>query len=130
MNPELVSQIFQLIIIPLLGALTVYVVKFINIKSDELKSKTHNTNLNKYLDLLNDTITTCVIATNQTYVDALKKAGTFDKEAQKEAFRKTYDAVMEILSEDALKYITEAVGDVQKYLTESIEATIKVEKTC
>ena len=42
--------------------------------------------LNKYLKMLSETITKCVIATNQTYVETLKKQGKFDEEAQKIAF--------------------------------------------
>ena len=36
--------------------------------------------------MLSETITKCVVATNQTYVETLKKQGKFDKEAQKIAF--------------------------------------------
>jgi hypothetical protein len=36
--------------------------------------------------MLTDTITKCVIATNQTYVETLKKEGKFDLEAQEVAF--------------------------------------------
>jgi hypothetical protein len=36
--------------------------------------------------MLNRTITECVIATNQTYVETLKQQGKFDEEAQKIAF--------------------------------------------
>jgi len=36
--------------------------------------------------MLDDTITKCVIATNQTYVDSLKDKNAFDKAAQEEAF--------------------------------------------
>jgi hypothetical protein len=43
----------------------------------------------KYVQMLTDTITACVIATNQTYVEPLKKQGKFDAEAQKHAFELT-----------------------------------------
>ena len=69
---EMLKQIFQVCIIPLLGILTVYIVKFINAKSEELKATANNELYQKYITLLTDTITSCVIATNQTYVDALK----------------------------------------------------------
>ena len=36
--------------------------------------------------MLSQTITDCVLATNQTYVDTLKAQGSFDAEAQKIAF--------------------------------------------
>jgi len=63
-----------------------------------------------------------VIATNQTYVDTLKREGKFDGEAQKIAFQKTYDSVIAILSEDAKTYLNEAIGDLQAYIINQIEA--------
>ena len=76
----------------------------------------------KYIDLLQDTIVRCVIATNQTYVENLKNKNAFDKEAQEEAFKMTYDAVMVILTDDAKDYLNNAVGDLQLYVTKLIEA--------
>jgi PKD repeat protein len=108
---EMLKQIFQVCIIPLLGILTVYIVKFINAKSEELKATANNELYQKYITLLTDTITSCVIATNQTYVDALKDKNAFDKEAQKEAFNRTYNAILAILTDDVKNYFTEAVGD-------------------
>lgn len=75
-----------------------------------------------------DTVTRCVIATNQTYVDALKEEGSFDKEAQEIAFQKTFNAVMAILSEDMKQYIIETFGDLQVYLFQLIEAQVAQEK--
>ena len=86
MNPELINQLFEIVIIPLLGALTIYVVKWINVKTKKISKETDNETLNKYLKMLSETITKCVIATNQTYVETLKKQGKFDEEAQKIAF--------------------------------------------
>lgn len=86
MNPELINQLFEIVIIPLLGALTIYAVKWINTKTKKLSKETDNETLNKYLKMLSETITKCVIATNQTYVETLKKQGKFDEEAQKIAF--------------------------------------------
>lgn len=74
--------------------------------------------------MITQTITTCVTATNQTYVESLKKQGKFDMEAQKIAFQNTYDNVLSILSQDAKDYIQSAVGDLNLYLTEKIEQTV------
>lgn len=128
MNPELLNQLFEIVLIPLLGALTVYVVKWINAKAEQVKTDIDNTVLDKYLDMLSETITKCVIATNQTYVEALKKEGSFDAEAQKIAFEKTYDAVMAIISVEAIDYMTEAVGDFETFLMQSIEAEVNFNK--
>lgn len=128
MKPEVISQIFELIVFPLLFVLTGFIIQFIKTKTQELKTKTNNETQQKYLTMFEDTITTCVLATNQTYVDALKKEGKFDAEAQKKAFELTKDAVLTILTEDAKEYLTELYGDLNKQLTSLIEAQVKVNK--
>ena len=125
---NLLTQIFEVCIIPLLGILTTYIVKYIQVKSAEITEKTDNAIADKYTVMLADTITACVLATNQTYVEALKKQGKFDAEAQKVAFNMTLNAVMEILSEDAKKYLSEAFGDLNSYITSQIEASVNVNK--
>ena len=57
--------------------------------------------------MLINTIETCVIATNQTYVDALKNKNAFTPEAQKEAFEKIKNAVLAILGEEGQKYLSQ-----------------------
>lgn len=122
--PEIIIQIFQLCIIPLLGILTKYLVDYLNAKRDELNAKTENETAEKYTTMIFDTITKCVIATNQTYVNSLKEQNAFDAEAQKTAFNKTMNAILEILSEDAKQYIIETTGDLNTYLTNLIEAEV------
>ena len=109
---ELLTQIVEVAIIPLLGVLTAYIVKFINTKIETISENRDSDLEKKYLEMLNNTITDCVIATSQTYVEALKKQNAFTPEAQKEAFKLTYEAVVNIMSEDATVYLTEAVGDL------------------
>ena len=125
---NLLTQIFEVCIIPLLGILTTYIVKYIQVKSAEITEKTDNAIIDKYTVMLADTISACVLATNQTYVETLKKQGSFDAEAQKIAFNMTLNAVMEILSEDAKKYLTEAFGDLNAYITSQIEASVNMNK--
>ena len=122
------TQIFEVCIIPLLGILTTYIVKYIQVKSAEITEKTDNAIADKYTVMLADTISACVLATNQTYVEALKKQGSFDAEAQKTAFNMTLNAVMNILSDDAKKYLTEAFGDLNAYITSQIEASVNMNK--
>lgn len=125
---EMLYQILEVCVIPLLGILTVYAVKFIKVKSDEIKTKADNELTDKYIDLLSTTISDCVIATNQTYVEALKKENAFTAEAQRKAFELTYDAVLEVLSDDAVIYLTSIYGDLSKYITAKIEAEVNLNK--
>lgn len=125
---NLLNDIFQVCVIPLLGVLTTYLVKYIQVKMEEIQTKTENDIIDKYLSMLSTTVTECVIATNQTYVEALKKEGKFDLEAQKKAFEMTQDAVMLILTDEAKKYLSAAVGDLNVYISQQIEAAVNVEK--
>lgn len=128
MDMELLAQIFEVCIIPLLGVLTAFFVKWVNAKSAELIASRKNETEQKYLNMLKDTITDCVIATSQTYVDALKKQGNFDAEAQKVAFNMTFEAVFNLLTDEAKEYLTEAVGDLNLYVTQKIEAEVSLNK--
>lgn len=121
-------QIFELCVIPFLGVLTMYLVQFIRKKSQEITDKTDSELADKYIRMLTDTITTCVIATNQTYVESLKKQGKFDAEAQKEAFKLTYNAVMAVLTDEAKHYLAAIYGDLTAYITTRIEAEVNVSK--
>lgn len=125
---ELLFQIFEVCIIPLLGVLTAFIVKYIQAKTIEINGKHDSDILAKYVMMLSETITECVIATNQTYVESLKAQGAFDAEAQKVAFQKTFDAVMLVLSNEAKEYLTAAYGDLAAYITNKIEAEVNLNK--
>lgn len=120
----LLSQIFELCVIPLLGILTKFLIDFLKSKSQELQAKTENDIEAKYLQKITETIITCVVATNQTYVESLKKQGKFDANAQEAAFKMTYEAVVALLSDEIKKYIVDISGDLQLYLSQKIEAEV------
>lgn len=124
----LISNIFQVCIIPLLGVLTTFFMKWVNAKSAEIQANINDATLKKYMEMLTSTITDCVIATNQTYVESLKAQGKFDAAAQQRAFELTSKAVMEILSEEAKIYLASAIGDLNAYITKKIEAEVNINK--
>ena len=124
----LLYQILEVCVIPLLGILTAYFVKWVNAKSVEIQHKVDNDTADKYIAMLDDTICACVIATTQTYVEALKKDNAFTKEAQKEAFNLTFNAVMAVLTDEAKAYLSEIYGDLTAYITNKIEAEVSLNK--
>ena len=125
---EILYQIFELCIVPLLAVLTGYLVRWIRVKTAEATEKNQKDVFDKYITMLGETVAKCVSATNQPYVDALKKAGSFDVEAQKHAFDMTLSAVMGVLGRDAIEYLTTIYGDLHTYLTTLIEAEVKAQK--
>lgn len=121
---ELLQKIFDVCIIPLLGVLTAYAVQWIKLRSSQIQKTMDNELLKKYTSMLEATISNCVIATNQTYVEALKEQNAFGSAEQKIAFEKTFVAVMEILTDEAKDYLQEVFGDLQAYITSQIEAQV------
>lgn len=124
----LLQQVFEVCIVPLLGVLTCFLVNYIKAKTTELNTNNSNELLSKYLTMLSDTVCDCVIATNQTYVEALKNKNAFDAEAQKVAFEMTYNAVIKVLSAEATEYLTNIYGDLSVYITNMIEAEVNRNK--
>lgn len=124
----ILQEIFIVCIIPLLGVLTKYLISWIEIQKENIKTHNESELTNKYIDLLAQTIETCVIATNQTYVESLKKRNQFTREAQLEAFRMTKEAVLTILSEEAEKYLTAIYGDLDTYIVNQIQACVNINK--
>jgi hypothetical protein len=125
---QIANDVCQTLLPLVLMALSVTLITFINNKIEEGKKKIDNDITDKYLTMLQDTIEDAVLATTQTYVESLKNKNMFDQDAQKQAFKLTYDAVMKVLTDDAKKYIESAVGDLETYITNKIESAVKMSK--
>ena len=124
----ILQEIFDLVLIPLLAIIAKYFIQFVSIKMDEIKNKQTSEEAKKYLDQVEKAVEHCVVATNQTYVESLKNKNAFDAEAQKEAFRMTYEALMATLTVEAKEFLAIAYGDMEVYLKTLIEAKVNTNK--
>ncbi len=122
------NQIFTAIILPLLTALVGLAVVWLNKKRAELAAKIKDETAKKYYDLATEAVLKAVQYTTQTYVDSLKKSGTFTKEAQETAFAQTKILAEAMITQSAKEIITEAYGDFNTWITAQIEATVKETK--
>lgn len=125
---EILNQIFQLVLVPLLGILTTWFVKWINSKIENQKVTTENELYRKYLTMFQDTVERSVTMTNQTYVDALKNKNAFTAEAQKEAFEMTYKQVISLMTDEAKNYLSNVVGDFDEFTKMYIESIVNGKK--
>lgn len=123
-----IPVLFELCIFPLLITLTCFAVKWLKAKTIEAQAVVDNDLADKYIGLLSETVSNCVLATTQTYVDSLKKQGRFDEEAQKIAFTMSYEAILATLNDEAKIYLTNLYGDLKTYLTQLIEAEVSRNK--
>lgn len=123
MKQELQTTLIQLLI-AILPILTTFIVRLLNLKSNEIKELTKNSRLDKYIDYVADIIKKSVIAVNQTFVEKLKEQGNFTIEKQKEAFELAKKKILSMLNEDAKKALTMIYSDLNTFLDAQIEATV------
>lgn len=121
MNADILKIIFETCVIPLLGVITAYIIKYVNKKAAEIDDE----KVKKYTDMLADIISDAVQSTSQCYVDVLKKEGKFDKESQVEAFKISYQKVMNVLSEDAQEVLSTVYKDMYEFISSAIEAEVR-----
>ena len=105
--------------------LTVYLGKFIYAKWEETRDNIKNTKVQNTLDEVVEMVVNVVQATNQVLVDTLKTKGEFTQEAAIEAFNKSKETALKMLSDEAAEIITEVYGDVSEYLDILIESTVR-----
>lgn len=109
-------------VLPLISIAGAQLIKLINKKISNKQSA-------KFLEDATNIVTSAVRCVFQTYVDSLKKSGTFDATAQATALTKAKDLALKELSDDVKTYITTNFGDLESWLTTQIEATINFLKT-
>lgn len=105
-----------------------YAVALLRRETSKIEKQLDNETAAKYIQMATDAVAQAVAYTSQTYVDALKKQGAFTKEAQLEAFRKSRDKVMEILSDAAVGALMQIYGDFDVWLNTKIEQVCRETK--
>ena len=125
MNNDILFQFLEILmtflILPLFGILCRTAVAY-------LKNRTECDKIRETLDDVEHMLTSVVNATTQTYVSVLKEKGSFDREAQKIAFEKSFSAAKSLLTEKAISIITENFGDLDEWLTQKIEEKVLLGK--
>ena len=118
---NIISVVVTSIVLPLISIAGAKLIQFIN-------SKIKN---NKAADLLT-TATTIVInavrSVFQTYVEALKKEGSFNKDAQIIALNKAKDIALIQMTDEVKNYLVTTYDILDSWLDTNIEATINILK--
>lgn len=129
---ELIKEIFDLVIYTIITGAGVVIIKkvsdFINTKVDEVQAHAKLSKyygLNEIIDQIQSVVTTVVQATNQTFVDDLKKSKKFTKESAAEAKNKSLETAKELITEEAANAIEQVYGNVDLYLENLIENIVK-----
>ena len=122
---EFIKDLLYILITAAVPVLTTYVCKFLYVKWTEGRTRIENEKISNTLDSVVTMVLDVVESVNQTFVDELKKKGEFTEESAKEAFNKSKETALNMLSNEAADIITTVYGDVDVYLDTLIEATVK-----
>ena len=116
---------WQNILFSVLGVILTGIVTIVMKKlTSWLGAKTENAQFTKILSNALGVVESTVKATYQTYVGELKDKNMFDTTAQKTALNRAKDTILLQLSSNAKRYITDAYGDVEVWITSNIESAI------
>ncbi len=119
---SIISVVVTSIVLPLITIGGTKLIQYLNQKIKDEKTRNVLTGITQIVER-------AVRSVFQTYVESLKKSGTFDKEAQLKALSFAKTEVMKELSDDAIDFIKSNYGDIQGFIANQIEATINILKT-
>ena len=118
---NVISVVVTAVILPLISYAGARLIAWLNAKIKDENAK-------QQLTVATDIVMNAVRSVFQTYVETLKKNGTFDKESQKVALIKAKDDALAQMSDEIKYYITKNYGDLETWITTQIESTINILK--
>ena len=118
---NVLSVVVSAVVLPLISLIGAKLISW-------LSSKTKNEKATAIIKEANDIVMNAVKCVLQTYVDSLKKEGKFDEASQFLALSKAKEKALEQMNEQTKAFIEKNYGDLDSWLTTSIEATISTIK--
>ncbi len=125
---EIFSTLLQAVLVAAVPVIAAFASKGFVALAQYLGVKVENATFARYADQIAKAVSTAVIYVAQTYVDELKKSGTFTEENQKIAMQKALEVAKKQLTQEALEFIEITYGDITEYLTSKLEAEVKIQK--
>ena len=122
---DTMMTIVQTILIPTIPIVLGMLVKLGKAKINELLKKVESEKVKLYLAQATAAVEQAVACTAQTYVEALKIADAFDKEAQERAFDMAKGTAALLLSREAKDMLSQLYGDTDTWLDTKIEQTVR-----
>ena len=121
-------ELLEAIIMVAVPIIAGFLVRLLHTATGKTKAATQSGIAKRYIDEAAGAVESAVLCVSQTYVDALKGGGAFSREKQAEALRRAGAEARALLSAEAKEFLTDAYGDLGKYLSTLIEAEVKVQK--
>lgn len=125
---EFVTELLRAVVLAAVPVCATFLCKGIAALAKYLTERTDDALMQKYLAEVSDAVQTAVSLVNQTYVDSLKQAGKFDKNAQRLALDQAYIKAEQMLTAEAREFLVRAYGDLDSYIISKVEAEVRNQK--
>ena len=114
---NILSVTVSAVVVPVIGFLGYKLTQWLNSKVKDDRAKA-------LLNRANEIVLDAARTVFQTYVEALKKEGSFDAKAQEVALGKAKAIVLSELTEELKAFVADNYGDLMSWVTNAIEASI------
>lgn len=125
---EFIHELLYLVATGILPILTLYVVTLLKAKVKESTIQLENDQIEAYINTATNVIGQVVIEVNQTFVDSLKKSGSFTSKSAEEAKNLAIEKCNLLISEKSKKAIELVYNDFNAYLNSKIEELVRENK--
>lgn len=125
---EFIQQLMYLVITGILPFVTVYFANYVKSIIQKNSEKAENEQLQSLISYAGEAISVAVMTVSQTYVDAMKKQGKFDAEAQAIAKQMAIDKSKELISKEMKSAIETVYTNFDAYLDNYIETIVRESK--
>lgn len=123
------NQILLNVLATVVTAIILPLISFLGYKlSAFLSTKIKNEKAANFLKQASEIVLNAVRSVFQTYVESLKKSGSFNSEAQKIAFNLAKNIITKQMTEELKTFIITNYGDLDEWIRNQIEASINLLK--
>ena len=126
------SSVIGTVATVVLGWLFTNISAWVRAKGDGVKQTNTHSQLDKYIDLVEQFVDEAVKAMNSTTVDALKAAssdGKLTPEEGQQILGDVLNSILKVLAPDVQTALTDVYGDLSTWLAVKIENAVKDNKT-
>jgi hypothetical protein len=125
---EFLQNLLYAVITTSLPLIVGYGVSYLKAVRAEKLQQIDNKYAEKTITQVTDIIMDAVDTVSQTYVDSLKKEGTFNQDKQKEALNMAIEKAKELINIESENLIVEKYNDLDTFIRNTIEAYIRSTK--
>lgn len=122
---QIIITLIQLLLVPAILWGIKAGVTFLQTRALAVQNTETRERLQYYLNMAAAAIETAVIETQQTFVDSIKGTEGWDKATMSAAFARSMERAKAIMGTAVYDGLTEAVGDVNEWITAQIEASVR-----